>query len=126
MRAFCGIDWASDHHDIAVVDETGSLLARARIDDSAEGLDQLLQMLAEHGDSPQDSIPVAIETSRGLLVACLRATGRPVYAINPWVCRRPSRTRCQGEPAVAGRVDSQGIGHRARDATRPGDAFEKA
>ena len=31
MKAFCGIDWASDHHDIAVVDETGSLLARARI-----------------------------------------------------------------------------------------------
>ncbi len=88
MRAFCGIDWASDHHDIAVVDEMGSLLARARIEDSAKGLDQLLQMLAEHGDSPQGPIPVAIETSRGLLVACLRATGRPVYAINPMAAAR--------------------------------------
>ena len=28
-------------------------------------------------------IPVAIETSRGLLVPCLRAGGRNVYAINP-------------------------------------------
>ncbi|PWI05236.1 IS110 family transposase [Streptomyces sp. NWU339] len=83
MKAFCGIDWASDHHDIAVVDETGSLLARARIDDTAEGLDQLLRILAEQGDTPQEPIPVAIETSRGLLVACLRTTGRPVYAINP-------------------------------------------
>jgi predicted NBD/HSP70 family sugar kinase len=72
VRAFCGIDWASDHHDIAIVDETGSLLARARIDDSAEGLDQLLQMLAEHGDSSQGPVPVAIGTSRGLLVACSR------------------------------------------------------
>ncbi len=88
VQAFCGIDWASDHHDIAVVDETGSLLARARIDDSAEGFDQLLQILAEHDDSPQDLIPVAIETSRGLLVACLRATGRPVYAINPMAAAR--------------------------------------
>ncbi len=88
VRAFCGIDWASDHHDIAVVDETGSLLARARIDDTAEGLDQLLQMLAEHGDSAQGPIPVAIETSRGLLVACLRVTGRPVYAINPMAAAR--------------------------------------
>ncbi len=88
MRAFCGIDWASDHHDIAVVDETGSLLARARIDDTAEGLDQLLRMLAEHSDTPQAPIPVAIETSRGLLVACLRATGRPVYAINPMAAAR--------------------------------------
>jgi transposase len=31
---------------------------------------------------------VAIETSRGLLVACLRATGRKVYAINPMAVSR--------------------------------------
>ena len=88
VRAFCGIDWASDHHDIAVVDEAGSLLARARIDDTAEGLDQLLRILAEQGDTPQGPIPVAIETSRGLLVASLRATSRPVYAINPMAAAR--------------------------------------
>ena len=39
--------------------------------------------LAEAGDSAENPIPVAIETSRGLLVICLRATGRSVYAINP-------------------------------------------
>lgn len=81
---FCGIDWASDHHDIAIVDECGALRARARIDDTADGLNELVQMLAEHGDTVDDPTPVAIETSRGLLVAVLRATGRPVYAINPW------------------------------------------
>ena len=43
----------------------------------------LLQLLAEAGDSPDAPIPVAIETSRGLLVASLRATGRPVFPINP-------------------------------------------
>lgn len=31
---------------------------------------------------------MAIETSRGLLVAALRATGRPVYAINPMAAAR--------------------------------------
>lgn len=31
---------------------------------------------------------MAIETSRGLLVACLRATGRPVYAVNPMAAAR--------------------------------------
>lgn len=85
---FCGIDWASDHHDVALVDDTGSLLAKARIDDNADGLAQLLHMLAEHGDTADASIPVAIETSRGLLVACLRATGRPIYAINPMAAAR--------------------------------------
>ncbi|MCX4966884.1 IS110 family transposase [Streptomyces sp. NBC_00654] len=88
VRVFCGIDWASDHHDIAIVDESGALKARARIDDSVEGLNELLQMLAEHGDTAESPIPVAIETSHGLLVAALRATGRPVYAINPMAAAR--------------------------------------
>jgi transposase len=48
----------------------------------------LLELLVDHGDTPEDPIPVAIETSRGLLVACLRATGRPVYAINPLAVSR--------------------------------------
>jgi transposase len=47
------------------------------------GFGLLLQLFADVGDSAEDPIPVAIETNRGLLVACLRATGRPVYAINP-------------------------------------------
>jgi transposase len=83
MDVFCGIDWAEDHHDIALVDRDGKLLARRRISDDAAGLAQLLALLAEHGDSAEDLIPVAIETPRGLLVACLRATGRAVYPVNP-------------------------------------------
>ncbi|WP_406514936.1 IS110 family transposase [Streptomyces sp. NBC_00873] len=88
MKVSCGIDWASDHHDAAIVDNTGSLLAKARIDDTAEGLAELLQLLAEHGDTAEAPVPVAIETSRGLLVACLRAAGHPVYAINPMAAAR--------------------------------------
>jgi hypothetical protein len=30
MEVFCGIDWAEDHHDIALVDREGLLLARQR------------------------------------------------------------------------------------------------
>jgi transposase len=88
ISVYCGIDWASDHHDVALVDDDGRLLAKARIGDDATGLSALLGLLADHGDSPQDPIPVAIETSRGLLVAALRATGRRVYAINPMAAAR--------------------------------------
>jgi transposase len=88
MEVFCGIDWAEDHHDIALVDRDGQLLARRRISDDAAGLAQLLALLAEHGDTPDDLIPVAIETPRGLLTACLRATGRQVYPINPMAVAR--------------------------------------
>jgi transposase len=88
MDVFCGIDWAEDHHDIALVDRDGKLLARCRISDDAAGLAELLGLLGEHGDSPDDRIPVAIETPRGLLTACLRATGRQVYPINPMAVAR--------------------------------------
>jgi transposase len=88
MAVYCGIDWASDHHDTALIDQDGALLAKARLTDDADGLAALLRLLAEHGDSPGTPIPVAIETSRGLLVAALRATGRPVYAINPMAAAR--------------------------------------
>jgi hypothetical protein len=71
MDVFCGIDRAEGHHDITVVNRDGKVLARCRISDDAAGLTALPDLLAEHGDTPEDLIPVAIETPRGLLVACL-------------------------------------------------------
>jgi transposase len=88
MDVFCGIDWAEGHHDITLVNRDGKLLARRRISDDAAGLTALLDLLAEHGDTPEDLIPVAIETPRGLLVACLRAAGRTVYPVNPMAVAR--------------------------------------
>jgi transposase len=88
VALFCGIDWAEAHHDVAVVDTDGLLVAKRRILHSAEGFGQLQQLLADAGDSDQAPIPVAIETPRGLLVAALRASGRPVYAINPLAVAR--------------------------------------
>ena len=85
---FCGIDWAEQHHDIALVDDEGTQLAKRRIGDDAAGFAALLELLAEHGDQPDNRIPVAIETSRGLLVAGLQATGREVYVINPMAAAR--------------------------------------
>jgi len=58
----CGIDWAENHHDVALVDESGKLVAKKRISDDAEGYRRLLELLVEAGDTGQDPIPVAIET----------------------------------------------------------------
>jgi transposase len=103
MDVSCGIDWAEDHHDIALVNRDGQLLARRRISDDAAGLAQLLDLLAEHGDTAGDPIPVAIETPRGLLVGCLRATGRPVYPVNPMAV-----ARYRDRHSVAGRKSDRG------------------
>ena len=103
MDVFCGIDWAEDHHDIALAGRDGQLLARRRIGDDAAGLAQLVELLAAHGDSAEDPIPVAIETPRGLLTACLRATGRAVYPINPMAV-----ARYRDRHSVAGRKSDHG------------------
>jgi Transposase/Transposase IS116/IS110/IS902 family len=103
MDVFCGIDWAEDHHDIAVVNRDGQLLARRRIGDDPAGLAVLLGLLADHGDSPGELIPVAIETPRGLLTACLRATGRKVYPINPMAV-----ARYRDRHSIAGRKSDHG------------------
>jgi len=88
VELFCGIDWAEHHHDVALVDGEGTLLARRRITDDAAGFAALLELLGEHGDAPEHKTPVAIETGRGLLVAALRSTGRAVYVINPMAAAR--------------------------------------
>ncbi|MFG2669162.1 IS110 family transposase [Streptomyces sp. NPDC048387] len=88
MDVFCGIDWAEGHHDVALVDDTGKLLAKCRIGDDLDGYRLLLDLLAEHGDTAETPIPVAIETSRGLLVATLRQSARQIFAVNPMAASR--------------------------------------
>ena len=88
MGLYCGIDWASDHHDVAVVDDNGHVVARGRVSNDAAGFVQLLTLLAEAGDSAKDPVPVGIETDRGLWVAALRETGRVIYPINPLAASR--------------------------------------
>jgi transposase len=103
LDVFCGIDWAEDHHDIALAGRDGQLLSRLRISDDPAGLTALLKLLAEHGDSAEDPIPVAIETPRGLLVACLRGTGRQVYPVNPMAV-----ARYRDRHSIAGRKSDHG------------------
>jgi transposase len=103
LDIFCGIDWAEDHHDIAVVDRDGQTLAHLRVSDDAAGLARLLDLLGQHGDVPEDPVPAAIETPRGLLVACLRATGRKVYPVNPMAV-----ARYRDRHSIAGRKSDKG------------------
>src|SRR6478609_6946555 len=82
MKLTCGVDWAEAHHDVALVDEDGVVVARARIDTGATGFNKLLALIAEHEGSAQDT-PVSIETDKNLLVVALVDAGFTVYPINP-------------------------------------------
>ncbi|MEV4502606.1 IS110 family transposase [Streptomyces klenkii] len=90
-RYFCGIDWSEGLNDVAVVDRAGEVVAAARIEESPEGVKELLQLLRGLSRSHRHSrkqVPIAIETSRGLLVGALRASGQQVVALNPSVVAR--------------------------------------
>ena len=106
MPVLCGIDWAEDHYDVALVDDGGVVLARRRIADHSLGFKLLLELLAEHGDNEGEPTPIAIETPRALLVACLRRTGRQIYAINPLAVAR-YRDRHSVARAKSDRVDAE-------------------
>jgi transposase len=117
----CGIDWAENHHDVALVDETGKLVAKRRISDDVQGYQQLLTLLAESGDSAGEPVPVAIETARGLLISCLRTTGRSVYSINPMAVARYRERRTVAR-AKSDHADAMALANILRtdaDAHRP-------
>jgi len=82
MRITCGIDWAEAHHDVALVDQDGTVVARERIGTGVEGFTRVVELIAEHGGSPAGT-PVAIETDKNLLVVGLAGAGFTVYPINP-------------------------------------------
>lgn len=88
MGLYCGIDWATTHHDIAIVDDDGKVVVHGRVGNDAAGFAGLLTLLAEAGDTADHPIPVGIETDRGLFVAALRETGRVIYPINPLAASR--------------------------------------
>ena len=58
-----GIDWAEDHHDVAVLDEQGRLLASRRIPEGVEGLARLHAVLAEQVQDPAQVL-VGVQTDR--------------------------------------------------------------
>jgi hypothetical protein len=82
---FVGDDWAEDHHDVEIVEETGRRLVRRRLPEGAAGIAELHALIADHLDpeAEPDQVVVGIETDRGPWVQALLAAGYMVYAINP-------------------------------------------
>ena len=89
---FVGDDWAEDHHDVELVDETGRRLTKARLPEGLEGITRLHAMIGAHGPAqwaeldPAEAaarVLVGIETDRGAWVQALVAAGYQVYPINP-------------------------------------------
>jgi len=79
---YVGIDWASDHHDIYIVDETGTKVDSFSIKHNPEGMCFLRDKIRELS-SLKEQVLFAIETPKNLLVDFLLDEGYIVYSINP-------------------------------------------
>ncbi len=75
---FCGIDWASQKHDVCIIDPQGKVVSRFCPSHTAEGLTDLVRRLRRFG-----SVLVAIERPSGLLVDTLLEAGFTVVPIHP-------------------------------------------
>lgn len=86
MLLLVGDDWAEDHHDVELQDETGRRLGKGRLPEGIAGIARLHAMIGQHvGDDEDEQVQVVvgIETERGPWVQALLAAGYQVYAINP-------------------------------------------
>jgi len=110
-----GDDWAEDHHDVEVQDETGRRLGKARLPEGIAGIARLHALIGQHiGDDDEPvEVVVGIETERGPWVQALLAAGYQVYAINPL---RVARYRERHQ--VSGAKSDPGDAHTLADMVR--------
>ncbi len=106
--AFAGFDWASDHHDVVVVDGQGAVAEDFRIEETADGWQQLRARLAKF-----PGLAVAIETRSGTVVERLVEAGFAVYPVNPMAAKR-YRERKVPSGAKGDRVDAGSLADALR------------
>jgi transposase len=79
---FVGNDWAEEHHDVCVMDESGKTLAIRQFDHGIDGVAMFHDLVAGFVSEPCDVV-IGVETDRGMWVEALIAAGYLVYAMNP-------------------------------------------
>ena len=85
---YVGDDWAEDHHDVEVMDQSGRTLAKAKLPEGVAGITRLHAMIGKHlGEDAEAEttaqVTVGIETDRGPWVQALVGAGYAVIAVNP-------------------------------------------
>ena len=81
--AYAGLDWASDHHDLVIVDKTGAVIQTRRFDHTGEQWREIIALLKAHGP-----LAIAIETTHGVAVQQLADAGLTIYPVVPRAAAR--------------------------------------
>ena len=115
---FVGDDWAEDHHDVEIQDESGHRLAKARLSEGVAGMARLHGLVGEHladldDDAGTNAVAVGIESDRGPWVRALVAAGYHVFAVNPLQASRFRQRR-----SVSGAKSDAADAHSLADMVR--------
>jgi len=115
VRLFVGDDWAEDHHDVEVMDETGKVLAKRRLPEGVAGMTGLHELTGRYlpEDAADAEVVVGIETDRGPWVTALVAAGYTVYPVNPL-----QASRYRERHGVSGAKSDGGDAHMLADMVR--------
>ncbi|MHC4941015.1 MAG: IS110 family RNA-guided transposase [Planctomycetota bacterium] len=108
---YVGIDWATEVHAVAVVDEEGHVERRFDVEHNTRGLARLRGHLERAGGS--DAVRIAIESGAVLLVDQLLEDGYAVCVLNPKQADR-FRDRLATAGAKDDRRDAEVLAHAVR------------
>jgi transposase len=95
---FVGIDWASQTHEICILDREGGICARQQVDHTATALQAFVDALLARAQGDPTTVAIGIEVPRGTVVEFLVERGFAVYAISP---KQVDRFRDRFTPAGA-------------------------
>ena len=78
-----GIDWATESHEVCVLDSERQILEEKQIEHSGSGIAQLIELLLKQSGGRPELVAIAIETPRGAVVEALVERQFAVYSLNP-------------------------------------------
>lgn len=81
FKHFVGIDWATEEHQVCVIDPRRKVLEERKVKHSGTAITELADILAKLGDP--STTAVSIETPRGAVVEMLMERGFAVFHLNP-------------------------------------------
>jgi transposase len=80
---FVGVDWASQSHQVCLVDARGECMGERAVAHGGAGIAELCEWLMARTGARPEAIAVAIEVPHGPVVEALLEHGFRVYATNP-------------------------------------------
>jgi transposase len=112
-RIFVGIDWATQAHQVCVLDPERRVVGERSVAHAGDALAAFATWVAELAGGEPEQVAVAIEVPRGAVVETLVERGFHVYAINP-----KQLDRFRDRHTVSGAKSDRGDAFVAADSLR--------